>query len=98
LVYGTHSPDCGRWAYAQNMLREALFLVTAITASGCLAETAASLVSGEATAYEVHKEVQRVTLTTAQLRDLSRWLDSVKDVGVRTFTEALPANRSYRFM
>jgi hypothetical protein len=51
------------------------FLMLAVTASVCLGATERSFVSGDATAYENHREIQQVALTTNQLQALSRWLE-----------------------
>jgi hypothetical protein len=56
------------------MSRVPWFLILAVAATVCLGGTEASLVSGQATAYESGKEVQHVTLTTDQLQVLFRWL------------------------
>ena len=56
------------------MSRAFWFTIFAAAATVCLAEPQASLVSGEATAYESRKEVQHVTLTADQLQALSQWL------------------------
>lgn len=57
------------------MRRVLWFLILSATVSASLGGTGAALVLGKATAFVNRKEIEHVTLTTDQLKALSRWLE-----------------------